>query len=229
MTSCHPIVVQLAASVKNSKMLPVAFATSVLQGLRRTLDEIIGAIDDVEAEPTVEEECSAQKNVYESGQVSFDGSTGLPLDTKMVAHAIKDELMFMRELQVNHEVLVSYVDKSGLKAAGTRWVYTNKVWCCKSIWPRTAGCARNQESEPVDTGRVEHHACGHAATGKLQFRAQTMHDWFWRAPVDVKVLGFCDINRAHFHSPARRTIVIKVPREDDERKSWCSAVLRYRK
>ena len=25
-----------------------------------------------------------------------------------------------------------------------------------------------------------------------------------------------DISRAHFHSPARRTIVIKVPREDDE-------------
>ena len=40
-----------------------------------------------------------------------------------------------------------------------------------------------------------------------------------RAPAEVKVQGFCDISRAHFHSPARRTIVIKVPREDDDCKS----------
>ena len=37
-----------------------------------------------------------------------------------------------------------------------------------------------------------------------------------RAPAEEKVLGFCDVNGAHFHSLARRTIVIKVPREDDE-------------
>ena len=36
-----------------------------------------------------------------------------------------------------------------------------------------------------------------------------------RAPAEEKVLGFCDISGARFHSPARRTIVIKVPREDD--------------
>ena len=37
-----------------------------------------------------------------------------------------------------------------------------------------------------------------------------------RAPAEVKVLGFYDISRAHLHSPARHTIVIKVPLEDDE-------------
>ena len=36
----------------------------------------------------------------------------------------------------------------------------------------------------------------------------------------MKVLGFFDIGRAHFHSPARRTVVIKVPREDTECKIW---------
>ena len=35
-----------------------------------------------------------------------------------------------------------------------------------------------------------------------------------RTPAEEKVLGFYDISRAHFHSPARRSI--KVPREDDE-------------
>ena len=36
-----------------------------------------------------------------------------------------------------------------------------------------------------------------------------------RAPADVKVLGFYGISIAHVHSPARRTLVIQVPREDD--------------
>ena len=37
-----------------------------------------------------------------------------------------------------------------------------------------------------------------------------------RALAEEYVLGFYDISRAHSSSPARRTIVIKVPREDDE-------------
>ena len=37
-----------------------------------------------------------------------------------------------------------------------------------------------------------------------------------RVPAEEEVFGFYDTRRAHFHSPARRTIVIKVPREDDE-------------
>ena len=45
-----------------------------------------------------------------------------------------------------------------------------------------------------------------------------------RAPADVKVLGFYDISGAHFHSPARRTIVINVPRDDDECKSGCAVL-----
>ena len=57
-----------------------------------------------------------QKLVGESGQVSYDEVTGLPLHPKLVADAIKEELMFMRKPQVYHEVPVSHLDKSGLKA-----------------------------------------------------------------------------------------------------------------
>ena len=45
---------------------------------------------------------------------------------ELVAGAIKEKLMFMRKLQVYHEVPVSYLDKSGLKAFSTRWVCTKK-------------------------------------------------------------------------------------------------------
>ena len=52
---------------------------------------------------------------------------------------------------------------------------------------------------------------------KSQGRAQAMYDWqAGRAPAEEKVLGFYDISGAHFHSPGRETIMIKVPREDDE-------------
>ena len=38
-------------------------------------------------------------------------------------------------------------------------------------------------------------------------------DWW---AIDDKVRGIYDISRAYHHSPARRTIVVKIPREDDE-------------
>ena len=109
MTSCRPIVEDLEASVTNPE--PIAFATSVCH--------ITRAVDNVEAGPIVEEECLVQQHAHESGPTSDDEATGLPLDPKMVADAIKEELMFMRKLQVYHEVPVSYLDNC-------RWVYTNK-------------------------------------------------------------------------------------------------------
>ena len=99
-------------------------STSFLRGLQRTLAEITGAVD--EAGPTVEEECPAQRNAYESGRAYFDETTGKALDPKMVADTVKAELMFMRRLQVHHEVPMSYRDKSGLKAIGTGWMFTTK-------------------------------------------------------------------------------------------------------
>ena len=126
MTNCHPIVEELESHFTNPGMLPISFATSVLRGLRRTLEDVTGTIDSAEAGPTVEEECPVQKIAREPGQISYDEVTGLPLDPKLVAGAIKEELMFVRKLRVYHEVPVSFLDKSGLKAIGTRWVYTNK-------------------------------------------------------------------------------------------------------
>ena len=79
----------------------------------------------MEAGPTVEEECLVQNIAHKPGQISNDETTGLPLDP-MVADAITEEFMFMRKLQVYHEIPVSHLDKTGLKAIGTRWVYTNK-------------------------------------------------------------------------------------------------------
>ena len=56
-------------------------------------------------------------------------------------------------------------------------------------------------------------------TESLKFMLRRRMTGDQRAPADVKVLGFYDRGRAHFHSPARRTVVIKVPREADESRS----------
>ena len=102
-------------------MLPVSFAISVLRGLRRTLEEVTGAIDSTEAGSTVEEECPVHKLAGESGHVAYGEITGFPLD-----RSHPGGVDVMRKLQVYHEVPASYLDESGLKAIGTGWVYTNR-------------------------------------------------------------------------------------------------------
>ena len=141
-----------------------------------------------------------QKHAHESGQISYDESTGLPLDPKMVADALKEQLMFMRTLQVYHEVLVSFLDKSGLKAIGTRWVYTNK---CDAADPFIRDRLVAQESKQDASSTF-------AATPPLE----SLKFMASRCMIGMKVEGFCDFGGAHFHSPGRRTIVIKVPRDD---------------
>ena len=51
MTNCPPIAEELESSSTNPGMLPISFATSVLRGLRPTLEEVTGAIDSAEAGP----------------------------------------------------------------------------------------------------------------------------------------------------------------------------------
>ena len=176
-TNCHLIVEELGAGGTITEMLPIAFATSVLRGLRRTQEEVTSAVDNVEAGPTVQEECPVQKNARESAHVSYDEATVLPLDSKMVADATKEELMFMRKLQVHHEVLVSYLNKSGLKTIGTRWVYTKQ---CDAANPFIRARLVAQESKKVSELTPEDASsmfCGHAATGESQVHAPSMYDW----------------------------------------------------
>ena len=83
----------------------------------------------------------------------------------------------MRKLQVYHEVLVTYLDKSGLKAIGTRWVYTingdaaNQFVQARLVAQETK---RVGELTPKDSSST---FCGNAAAGMPQVHAQSMHEW----------------------------------------------------
>ena len=83
------------------------------------------------------------------------------------------------------------------------------------------GCTRNQERERREL-TPEDASSTLAATPPLEslvFMLSRCMTGDRRAPANVEVLEFYDICRAHFYSPARRTIVIKVPGDDDECKS----------
>ena len=103
-----------------------------------------------------------------------------------------------------------------MKAIGAIWVYTNKGDAAnpffrarlvahetKRVFELTPEDASSTfaSTPPLESLKIMLSRC---ITGKR------------RTPAEEKVLGLYDIIRAHFHSRARRTIVIKVPKEDDE-------------
>ena len=114
---------------------------------------------------------------------------------------------------------MSYLDKSGLKAIGTRWIHTDKGDAAN---PFVRARLVAQESKRVGELTRENASSTFAATPPLEslkFTLSRCTTGTSRQPADVSVLGFYDIRRVHRHSPARGTIVIKVTREDDECKS----------
>ena len=104
--------------------------------------------------------------------------------------------------------------KSGLKAIGTRWVYTNKGDAAN---PYVGARLVAQETKRVSELTREDANSAFAATPPLEsltFMLSRCMTGDWRAPADVKVLGFYDISGAHLHGPTRRTIIVVTPCED---------------
>ena len=130
----------------------------------------------------------------------------MPPDPKLVGDAIKEELMFMRKRRVHHEVPVSYLDKSGLKAIGTRWVHTNKCDTanpCIRAWLVAQETKRVSELTPEDASSTIAAALPLESLKVILSRCMIGER---RTLAGEKVLGFYDIFKAHFHSPARHVV-----------------------
>ena len=209
LTYCHPIVEELGSSSTNPGMLPISFATSFLRGLRRALEEVTGAIDSADAGPTV--------HCAENSHMNLDKfHTTRLLDCHLTPSWWLMPLMFMRKVHFYHGDPVSYLDKSGLKAIGTRWVHTNKGDAAN---PFIRARLVAQETKTVSELAPEDSSSTFVATLPLESPKMMLSrcvNGKRRTPAEEKVLGLYDICRANFQSLARRTIVIKVPREDDE-------------
>ena len=102
----------------------------------------------------------------------------------MVGDAMKQELILMRKLQVYHGVLVSFLNKSGLKTIRTRWVYTNKGDAAN---PFIRARLVAQECDRVSELRSED-ASSMSSLQSLKFMLRRCMIANWRAPADVKVL-----------------------------------------
>ena len=179
-------------------MLPVSFAISVLRGLRRTLEEVTGAIDSTEAGSTVEEEGPVHKLAGESGHVAYGEITGFPLD-----RSHPGGVDVMRKLQVYHE--------SPGELSGRVWIESHR--------DRMGLHEQAQETKRVSELKPEDASSTFAATPPLE-RVKIMLSRCMtgkrQTSAEERVLGFYDISREHFHSPARRTIVIMLRKEDDD-------------
>ena len=76
--------------------------------------------------PSVEEECPAAKEVFD--KVYYDDATGAVLDPKLVAAAVQEELDFMRQLKVYHEVPADFAAQNCLRLIGTQLDMTATVF-----------------------------------------------------------------------------------------------------
>ena len=107
-------------------------------------------------------------------------------------------------------------DKSGFKASGTRWVHTNKDDAAN---PFIRARLVAQETKRGSELTSEDASSTFAATPpvkSLKFMLSRCMTGKRPTLAEEKALGPYDISRAQYHSLARRTIAIKVSREDDE-------------
>ena len=90
---------------------------------------------------------------------------------------------------------------------------------CKSKCPNSVGCTRTKQVSELTPQDAISTFAETPPTESVKFVLDRCMTGDQQATADVKDQGFHDISQAHFHSPARRTIVIKVSRENDDCKS----------
>ena len=121
------------------------------------------------------------------------------------------EIQYMTEMSVKTPCGHGAVKEQGLTPIGTRWVFTNKGDTeHSSIRARLAAqeTKRTTKIDLTDTSMT----C--AATPPVEgFRflvSRAMTGEKKRNPQDELVIAFFDISRAHFYSPVRRKVAIKM-------------------
>ena len=182
------------------------------RGLWQALTRI-GCLQALEAGPTVEEPCLAEMASYD--HVYHDEVTGASLPTNLCEEAMQLEIKYMREMDVYTLCTQETLKEQGLTPIGTRWIFTNKVDTEHPLIRARPVAKETKKTTRMDltdtsmafavTPLVEgfRFLLSRAMTGEKKQSAQT-----------ELVMGFFDISRAHFHSPVRKKVAIRVPHGD---------------
>ena len=160
--------------------------------------------------PTVEEKGSEEEVAR-----YWDENTGVELDPSPVEEARRTEVEYMHKLGVYREAQWSEMEDIGLKPVPTRWLEVNKG-DAERVNIRSRIVAQEARGR-TDLGKKDI-ASTFAATPPLEavkmLCSLAMTGQGHVQEDDRRVLGFYDISRAHFHSPARRNIFVTPPKED---------------
>ena len=121
------------------------------------------------------------------------------------------EIKCMKEMSVYTPCEHGAVKEQGLTPIGTRWVFTNKG---DTEHPFIRARLVAQETKRTTSMDLTDTSTTFAATPPVEgFRfllSRAMTGEKKRNPQDELVIAFFDISRAHFHSPVRRKVAIRM-------------------
>ena len=179
---------------------------AVTLGLRQVLTRI-GCLQALESGPTVEQRCPPEMADYDH----YDNITVASLPCKLCEEAMQLEIKYMKEMNVYAPCEHGAVKEQGLTPIGTRWVFTNKG-DTEHPFVRARLVAletkRTTKMDLTDTSMT--FAAASHVEGFRFLLSRAMTGEKKRNPQDELVVAFFDISRAHFHSPVRRKVAIRM-------------------
>ena len=142
----------------------------------------------------------------------YDNISGALLDPVMVKSARKEEISYMRELNVYRKIKLSEALKMGLKPIKTKWLDQNKGDLLNPLYrSRLVG----QELKVFDPAMEGIHASTPPLESlKLLFSIALLRNK--HGVRDDKKIQFLDVSRAHLHAPATKMMCIILPPEETE-------------
>ena len=137
--------------------------------------------------------------------------TGASLSTKLCEEAMQLKIKYMEEINVYTPCEDGAVKQHGLTPIGTRWVFTNKG---DTEHPFIQARLVAQETKRTTKMALTDTSMTFASTplveGYRLLPSRAMASEKKRNPQDELVIAFFDISKAHFHSPVRRKVAIRM-------------------
>ena len=143
--------------------------------------------------------------------VYYDNVTGASLPSKMCEEAMQLEIKYMKEMNVYTLCEHGAVKEQGLTPNGTRWVFTNKGDTEHHFIRTRLVASETKRTTKMDlTDTFMAFAATPLVEGFRFLLSRAMTGEKKRNVQNELVIVFFDFSRAHFHSPVRRNVAIRM-------------------